>query len=405
MKKEITLSDIAGYATEKTVWRLIRSLVGYGNNKSLGRLSHDDIAVRGNAFEMTTEGEYEKRYAHKSPAGCHMAFAAPETFRVNASDFDKASNVWSIGAVAFYAIMGTDVFEGKGGETQTTVTPIPVISSTHASTSLSDLIRRSLSCLPTERPTLEEMRQQADKALAEPVAPRRRLTNHSGKSYAVSLIKFWPEEMATMIFLCLLSFVPVSAIAQNTSFPLTDEMRSLVSRCVDLRSRGNIDKVTKAMQEDLQWTMMDELMTSDNTRKTADKVLQFGMNDIALQLLWKRRGVANAGGNFRDGRDKRFRYSLIEITIKSGGTVNYQFEERQGEQVLAVVPYEKDERYSAYVTYKQKKSDEIFIKDGVSYLHLKRGLKKGETFMLTLKNESGRNASFILINYNSQNNE
>ena len=208
-----------------------------------------------------------------------------------------------------------------------------------------------------------------------------------------------------MIFLCLLSFVPVSAIAQNTSFPLTDEMRSLVSRCVDLRSRVNIDKVTKAMQEDLQWTMMDELMTSDNTRKTADKVLQFGMNDIALQLLWKRRGVANAGGNFRDGRDKRFRYSLIEITVKSGGTVNYQFEERQGEQVLAVVPYEKDERYSAYVTYKQKKSDEIFIKDGVSYLHLKRGLKKGETFMLTLKNESGRNASFILINYNSQNNE
>lgn len=407
MKKKITLSDIAGFATEKSVWKLIRSLVDIGNNKPLGKLSHNDIFVSGNTFETNTDGECMKRYAGDTLAGCRMVFAAPETFRDNATNFDKASNVWSIGAIAFYAIMGTDIFEGKGGETQTADTAVPVISSSHASTSLSDLIRRSMSYLPADRPTLADIRQQADKALVEPVHPKRRLASHSGKAYAVSLIKFWPDEMLAVMLMFLLSFASMSMAGQNASFPLTDEMKNLVTLSVELRSKANTDKVTKGLQEDTQWTMMDELTTTGNTKKPADKIKvnQFGMNDIALQLLWKRRGTANAGGNFRDGRDKRFRYSLIEITLKSGSEVSYQIEKRQGEQVFAAVPYDKDARYSISLTYKQKKSDDIFVKDGVSYLRLKQGLKKGETFTLKLKNQSETNMAFILINYNSQNNE
>ena len=174
MKKEITLSDIAGYATEKTVWQMIRSLADDGSSKALGKLSHDDIVVRGNIFETIIDGEGANKHPGIMATECNCVFAAPETFSGKASGVETASNVWSIGAVAFYAIMGTDIFEGKGGKTQMADTAIPIISSSHASLSLSDLIRRCLSFLPADRPTLGEIRQQAARHLCHRQPPKRR---------------------------------------------------------------------------------------------------------------------------------------------------------------------------------------------------------------------------------------
>lgn len=146
---------------------------------------------------------------------------------------------------------------------------------------------------------------------------------------------------------------------------------------------------------------MDELpLDKTGECTTKDAVDVFGLNDMGFGILKRHGGVTNAGGRFRDGRDPRYKYSFIEITVKQGKTVNYPISGREGEQIFAIVPYEKDAKFKASIPH-----GELFEDNGICYIRLKQGIKKNDAFKLTIKNESGKNMAFALINYNSRNNE
>lgn len=396
MKKTITLNDIAGYATERAVWQMMLDLSGFCDSGTLNNIGSQAVIITGCNFQL------QNTEVSDSTSG--KAFLAPESFS-NDTDKSIASGIWTLGALAFYAITGMNVFEGKGGETQTKDTEIPRLSSAHASRKLSDLIHRCLSYSPQERPTKEEIEQKAQSALAQPVLPRKRLSCMVGKSYGSSLIEFWPEEMVPVILVFIFLFLGTGIFAQSTQgfnkTAIPNEMASLVMRCIDLRSSQNAMKVSKAMDRDMNWTMMDELPLDKNGEcTTKDAVDIFGLNDMGFSILKRHGGVTNAGGRFRDGRDPRYKYSFIEITVKQEKTVNYSISGREGEQMFAIVPYEKDAIFEASIPH-----GESFEDNGVFYIRLKQGIKKNDTFKLTIKNESNKNMAFALINYNSRNNE
>lgn len=396
MTKTITLSDIAGYVTERTVWQMMLDLSEVCDSGKLNNIGSQTVVIIGSNFQL------QNTEVSDNTSG--RAFLAPESFG-NGTDKSKASGIWTLGALAFYAITGMHVFEGKGGETQTKDTEIPRLSSAHASRELSELIRHCLSYSPHERPTKEDIEQQAKSALAQPVNPRKRLSSMAGKSYGSSLIKFWPEEMVPVIFVFIFLFLGTKVFAQphqtfdKTAIP--NEMASLILRCIDLRTSQNIGKVSKAMDRDMNWTMMDELpLDKSGECTTKDVVDVFGLNDMGFSILKRHGGVTNAGGRFRDGRNPRYKYSFIEITVKQGKTVNYPISGREGEQVFAIVPFEKEAKFKASIP-----NGESFEDNGICYIQLKQGIKKNDTFKLTIKNESGKNMAFALINYNSRNNE
>ena len=395
MTKTITLSDIAGYATERAVWQMMLDLSGICDSSKLNNIGPQAVIVTGSNFQLQD--------TEVSDNSNGRAFSAPESFSNDAGQ-NEASCIWTIGALSFYAITGMNVFEGKGGETQTKDTEIPRLSSAHASRELSDLIRRCLSYSPQERPTKEEIEQKAQSALTQPVQPRKRLSSQAGKSYGSSLIKFWPEEMVPVIVFIFLSLATNTFAQSNNKFDksiIPNEMASLVLRCIDLRSSQNIEKVSKAMDRDMNWTMMDELPVDKNGECTTKDVVDvFGLNDMGFSILKRHGGVTNAGGRFRDGRDPRYKYSFIEITVKQGKMVSYSINGREGEQLFAIVPFEKDAKFKASILH-----GESFEDNGVCYIRLKQGIKKNDTFILTIKNESGKNMAFALINYNSRNNE
>lgn len=396
MTRTITLSDIAGYVTERTVWQMMLDLSRVCDYAKLNNIVSQAVIITDSNFQLqNTEVSDNTR--------CR-AFLAPESFS-NGTNKSKASGIWTLGALAFYAITGMYVFEGKGGETQTKDTEIPCLSSAHASRELSELIRRCLSYSPQERPTKEEIEQKAQSALAQTVQPRKRLSSQSGKSYGSSLIKFWPEEMVTAIFVFIFLLFGTGVFAQSTQgfdkTAIPNEMANLVMRCIDLRSSQNVGKVSKAMDRDMNWTMMDELPLDKNGECTIKDVVDvFGLNDMGFSILKRHGGVTNAGGRFRDGRDPRYKYSFIEITVKQGKTVNYSISGREGEQIFAIVPYEKDVKFKASIPH-----GELFEDNGICYIRLKQGIKKNDVFKLTIKNESGKNMAFALVNYNSRNNE
>ena len=126
----------------------------------------------------------------------------------------------------------------------------------------------------------------------------------------------------------------------------------------------------------------------------------FGINDVGFSILKRHGGITNAGGRFRDGRDPRYKYSFIEITVKQNATVSYQINGREGEQVFAVVPFEKEAQFVASIP-----KGDSFTDNGVCYIRLKQGIKKEDTFKLKLINKSGKNMAFVLINYNARNHE
>lgn len=390
MDSNISLKDIAGLTTERAVWQLMLDLSEYCRSGSLKDVAPDTIVVNGSLYEI------------KDKAGKDVAapFAAPETATDN--NYTEESEVWTIGAMAFYAITGVHVFEGKGGSTQTPATRVPRISSTHAGRNLSALIHSCLNHSPGCRPGMDKIRETARKSLSVQSVPRKRLANHTGKKYTNSLTKFWPDEMVPLIFTLILITLPLRSFAQSfTLSEIPDEMGSLVMRCFDLRSSRNMDKVSKALERDMNWTMMDELAVDKAGEcSTKDIVDTFGLNDLGFSILKRHGGVTNAGGRFRDGRDPRYKYSLIEITVKKDASVNYRIDGRKGEQVFAIVPFEENAGFTASIP-----QAETFTEKGVCYIRLRQALKKNDSFTLTIKNQSGKNMSFALINYNSRNNE
>lgn len=393
MSKEITLRDIAGYATERTIWQLLLNLSEQYSNVNLNTVSPDAIIIEDNSFKIGS-GRYSD--AIKS-------FCPPEFFIAAADINSDTAAVWTIGALAFYAIMGVELFEGKGGVSQTEKTEIPRISTAHVSQVLGSLVFRCLSYTPSERPSIADIRQMAKKSVTESVLPGKKISNQSGNSYSRSLIKFWPEEMVQVIIMSVLLFLfPNITFGQNELLAnIPDEMNSLVQRCVDLRSSDNTAKVSKAMERDLKWTMMDELPIDRNGECTInDEVDTFGLNEIGFEILKRHNGITNAGGRFRDGRDPRYRYSFIEITVKKGVDVNYEISGREGPQLIAIVPFDQEAVYSA--TIPEGKS---FVKDGICYIRLEHKLLKTDKFNLLISNKSDNNNAFVIINYNSRDSE
>lgn len=389
---ELTLKDIAGFATEKNVWQLLLNLTADCNTYVPDGIAPNCIAIAGKEFLLKDN----------CPAKDSKAFAAPETFGNQSEPVSEASYIWTIGALAFYAINGTNVFEGKGGETQTQDTEVPRLGSAHASYELSELIRRCLNYSPNNRPKMNEIHRIATNALATPSVPRKRLTSQTGKSYAKSLIKFWPEEMVPLVLVGLMLLIPSSLFSQQRSdfdkSAIPEEMASLVLHCIDLRSPQNREKVNRALTRDMSWTMMDELPVDKKGEcSTSVAVDMFGLNDVGFSILKSHRGATNAGGRYRDGRDPRYKYSFIEITVKKGAKVNYPINGREGEQLFAIIPFEKDAKFTATID-----NGESFKDEGVCYIWLKKG---DDTFTLTIENKSGKNMAFALINYNSRKHE
>lgn len=391
--EKITLNDIAGLATEKTAWRLLHSLSQDWQPGLLAEATPADVVVAGEGFEITPVG---------APAQDLYAYQAPERDTQQATHSNECAEVWTLGLMTFYALMGTDIFEHQGGKAQSSDTLIPRIGKTHCGQQLSDLIYSCLQYDPAKRPTMSQIHSISLQALQRQSHLERRLTDATGKAYQSSLVHFWPEEMILMALLLIMSLLPSRAMAQvQPNIPA--EMKTLVNQCVSLRQPANVSRVTRELQRDNQWTLMDEIAIDRQGECTIDDpVTMFGLNDIGYRIFKRHSGVVNQGGRFRDGRDPRYSFSFIEVPVKRQSSVTYDISGREGSQVFAIVPHDAGARFTAAVTRDGKSCGSAVRADGVCYLSIAEKLHPGDHFKLTIKNQSGQNMSFVIINYNSR---
>ncbi len=341
----IELKHIAGYATERVVWRMMQ--------------------------EMAT---------------------------VTSQEID----VWNIGSAAFYALMGVEVLNGANPSTQTETTPIPKISSSHCSPALSGLIEQCLNYNPHKRPSREDVLLACKRALSNSPEVPRRLTNLEGKKYHSSLIKFWPESMTRHLILILLLTICGGVQAQMPK-EITSELSVLVERCILLREKKNKPQVEYGFVHDTKWTLMDELAIDRRGEcSTREKVTTFGLNEMAYKIAKRHRGVNNAGGRFRNGQDERYEYSLLEVTARRKAKLEYHIPGREGLQVFAVVPRLAEASFSVEATLDGNPVGKKIEKDGVVYVIVDVAVKPANRLHLNITNNSRRNMAFVIINHNTR---
>lgn len=368
----IPINDIAGYMTEKSVWRLMLFLSEEWEKKHITIYATHTIGVENDQFIV-----------HEDPS---------------MKQGDEPTAVWHLAACAFYALMGVPILDGMGQKNQTANTEIPHISTSHGSKVLDDVIHRSLSYDTTLRPTMQYIHDIAEEQIKMKVKPKKRINNSKGKHYKTSLVSFWPEEMYSLVLLFLLFLLPQSSMAQND---VPKAMATIVERCKLLRSPNNQAKVSREFLYDTSWTLMDEIDVDKKGECTLkDKVSTFGINEMGYRIAKRQGGVTQAGGRFRNGQDSRYNYSFIEVTIKKGMSVNYQITGRHGIQQFAIVPYQNTTTFSTSVTQGNQSIGFAQTKDGVCYIKLKKAVKKDDVFRLSIKNNSGKNMAFVIVNYN-----
>jgi len=184
-------------------------------------------------------------------------------------------------------------------------------------------------------------------------------------------------------------------------------LRAFVDAVVLLRqsSSSNGKSAKVLLTKDNSWTLMDELKDENNSECwLSQKMKRFNLVPILTQVLAERYGKNISRGDFLNGEDPRFNYSLIEKGIKAKKKVKYTFQGRVGKQDFVIIPCDptsilavKFSKGSSSLKAIQQKD-----KEGCIYLHIGAKLKSTDKITLEIENKSSNNVAIAILNHNTR---
>lgn len=171
--RELLLSDIAGYCSERTLWRVARDVARAMRDTEPRMVSADSIVIDGERF---------------LPADDAALCEEPEA-------------VWLLGEALCVASSGHGIFGGRGRDYQRAhpTVKLPVLQPMHAH--LTPLVQKMLCHDAEQRPSLEDVIYEAEEAL-------ERLPERANRQESDSLppdlqpperddLPWWPDEMTS----------------------------------------------------------------------------------------------------------------------------------------------------------------------------------------------------------------
>lgn len=196
-------------------------------------------------------------------------------------------------------------------------------------------------------------------------------------------------------------------VAQHT---IDSELHHLIDIVSVLRQRDTAswNEASRAFLSDKMWTIMDEVIPHPDEAPLFDRTLQqqrFGLNRILSQRMGYEENQTR--GEFNNGEDPNFFYSLIERSVKAKSTVCYQLKSRQGEQYFVIMPFNPTDAKNLKVKAtlngksvgKTSKDDEGYI---ILYISKDKHIGPTDEIQLEITNSSNNSIAFVIFNHNTR---
>lgn len=208
--------------------------------------------------------------------------------------------------------------------------------------------------------------------------------------------------MKKAFIILMLCICPVLATAQP---PMDNEVRSLLGTVCCLRGADakTYNRVEALLSEDEAWTPMNETGAfQEGECPPYDDIPYFGLNRILSHIAIERKMI-HTHGDFLNGEDERYNYSLYERSVRAGFSVSYTLKGREGKQWFIIIPYDKDGgglsasisiNGGSKIPFAQAENGTI-----ATYLDLPQ-LDVNDLMTITVRGT--RNQSFVLLNHNSR---
>lgn len=213
--------------------------------------------------------------------------------------------------------------------------------------------------------------------------------------------------MKKIYLLFITLFAGASLMAQTG---VDAETRQLINLAVSIRQAAPEQReqawkdASAALSADKSWTIMDEIVPHQNECRLSDRTVQwFSINRILSQKSGYETNQVR--GDFNNGENPDFDYSLIERSLKAGLTAEYDLKSREGEQVFVLVPFDPNASLEAEVSRNGVSlAKGVRQKDGNVYVSIPKdqNVKPKDVLHLTVSNKGSQNMTYVLINHNGR---
>jgi hypothetical protein len=393
----ITLDDIAGYCTEKTIWTLLKALATQLESQGPARIEAQDVTLGDD--DITIVGK---------PTPC-----------------SEADAVWSLGALANYLSSGHPVFGGKGPAYQAAhpTVPLPVLRRDHST--LTPTVQDCLRHETDNRISLHEITQRADSALAKKETPIKPTGAPSADQAAAPLPdplkEAWPEafrHLATILLLILALTCSNSLQAQThdqaTGSKLTETapQDAFLRRYVDIvfslklpnRSPADYRRAvdTIASPRFPKIALLDDI-GDDPSEFRGAAANPFRLSSVVVQAYERQQGVENSRGYYYDSRQRGIHYSMIEKSISARSKARYSIREHSGRQEIVIIPFRPDQRYEVHIYCRGQEVKGLLGMKPDKYHHYTiASINADEEITIVIDNQSAAPLSFAILNYNAR---
>lgn len=189
------------------------------------------------------------------------------------------------------------------------------------------------------------------------------------------------------------------AFAQTKADP---ELQKLTKTIASLRKPNEKTwrEAFNTFEQDSLWTTLDEIARDDNESwLLGDK--QFKLNPILNQCNGNDKKMVR--GDFLNGNDPHYNYSLTERGIKKMCSVSYEMSYREGHQTFVVMPYNPKTAQLEVKSYLNNKLvGETSIDNGDIVLSINANVIKSDTIRLVITNHGNEDMPVVIINHNTR---
>lgn len=180
-------------------------------------------------------------------------------------------------------------------------------------------------------------------------------------------------------------------------------LKKLVEGVVDIRqAKSSKEKLNQTVA---QWsatgcpkiTLMDEMDNDMEHEFRGNGTNKFKINQVVTFVYGNQNTGMVSKGDYFNSTEKDVFYSAIEKTVKKGQTVTYKLTGHIGIQEFVFISYNPKTAFTATVNGKEATP----VGEGVHCLIIGK-VGENDEIILSIKNESSSNESFVILNHNPQ---